>query len=155
MDVLIKINELKPELLFSEKTDDMTKLIEQINDTAKSFAFDVGKVKDRKEIASLAHKVARSKTALDELGKTHVATLKEKVKLVDAKRKIMRDELDVLKEEVRAPLTEFENREKVRVRAIKDKIIVLEGNVHHMQFGIAKYDASCQFRPVLNELCGW
>lgn len=44
-----------------------------------------------------------------------MAEWKEKSKVVDAERKRIRDTLDALKEEIRAPLTEWENREKARV----------------------------------------
>ena len=77
--------------------------------------------------ASLAYKVARSKTALDNVGKELVAELKEVPKKIDAERKRMRDLLDSWQAEVRKPLTEWEEAEAARVakheagiRAIKE-----------------------------------
>ena len=58
----------------------------------------------RKEVASLAYRVARAKTRLDDLGKDLVAELKELPKRIDAGRKEARDFFDALKDEVRAPL---------------------------------------------------
>ncbi|OCS62006.1 hypothetical protein BBZ50_02590 [Escherichia coli] len=51
-----------------------------------SFVPDITTAKGRKEIASLAYKVAQTKTYLDGLGKDLVAELKEIPKLIDANR---------------------------------------------------------------------
>lgn len=69
----------------------------------------------RQTIRSTAYKVAKSKTALDELGAKMVEDQKATVRAVDASRKKMRDQLDVLRDEIRKPLTEFERREEERV----------------------------------------
>ncbi|MDG9927451.1 MULTISPECIES: hypothetical protein [unclassified Pseudomonas] len=80
-----------------------------------SFVPDVSTRKGRDAIASIAHSVARSKTALDNVGKDLVAELKEVPKKIDAERKRMRDLLDGWKDEVRRPLTEWEEAEAARV----------------------------------------
>lgn len=81
----------------------------------ESFVPDTSTAKGRKEIASIAYKVAQSKTALDNVGKDLVAELKEVPKKIDAERKRMRDLLDSWKDEVRAPLTAWEAEEAARV----------------------------------------
>lgn len=81
----------------------------------EGFVPDVTTAKGRKEIASIAYKVAQSKTALDNVGKELVAELKAVPAKIDAERKRMRDLLDSWKDEVRAPLTEWENAEAARV----------------------------------------
>ncbi|WP_454695705.1 hypothetical protein [Achromobacter aegrifaciens] len=65
-------------------------------------------------IASLAYKVRKAKTALDDLGKDQVDRLKEIPKKIDAERKRMRDALDALADEVRLPLTEWQQAEEAR-----------------------------------------
>lgn len=87
---------------------------------------DMSKKKNRDAIASLAHKVARSKTYLDELGKKLTEDWAKKKKTVDSERKRVREALDALKEEVRKPLTDFENAEKARVQRHKDTIEALK-----------------------------
>lgn len=87
----------------------------QIKKEIDAFVPDVSTKKGRDAIASIAHKVARSKTALDNVGKELVAELKDIPRKVDAERKRMRDLLDQWKEEVRKPLTEWEEAEKARV----------------------------------------
>lgn len=78
--------------------------------------------KGRDAIASRAHKVGKAKVALDDIGKDLVAKLKDVPKKIDAERKRMRDLLDALKEEVRAPLTAWEQAEDDRVQRHKDAI---------------------------------
>lgn len=78
------------------------------------FKPDVSTKKGRDAIASIAHSVAKSKTYLDGIGKELVDKLKEQPKLVDAERKRIRDTLDAWKDEVRKPLTDWENAEEAR-----------------------------------------
>jgi hypothetical protein len=92
-------------------------ILEQITKAAKDFEADPTTEKGRKEIASMAYKVARSKTVLDDLGKDLVTDWKSKAKLVDEARKKSRDYLDALKDEVREPLTQWEIAEESRLKA--------------------------------------
>jgi len=96
--------------------------LQQIRAEIDSFVPDVSTKKGRDAIASIAHKVARSKTALDNVGKELVAELKEIPKKIDAERKRMRDTLDAWKDEVRAPLNEWEQAEADRVARHTDRI---------------------------------
>lgn len=73
--------------------------------------------KGRKEIASMAFKVAKTKTAIDAAGKLLNEEARAKINIVDAARRDIRDKLDALKDEVRRPLTEWEAREEARVDA--------------------------------------
>ena len=90
-------------------------LLEQITKAARSLVPDVSTVKGRKEIASTAFRIAKSKTHLDDCGKNLVADWKTKSKAVDAERKRMRDTLDALKSEVRKPLSDWEQAEQNRI----------------------------------------
>lgn len=87
----------------------------QIRAEIDGFTPDVSTKKGRDAIASIAHKVARSKTALDNIGKDLVAELKDIPKKIDAERKRMRDLLDSWQAEVRKPLTEWEEAEAARL----------------------------------------
>ncbi|HDT3626914.1 TPA: hypothetical protein RG719_002878 [Morganella morganii subsp. morganii] len=78
---------------------------------------DLSKAKNRDAIKSLAYKVTQSKTYIDKAGKVVVDELKELPKKVDASRKQCRDELDALSEEIRKPVTDWEDAEKARVAA--------------------------------------
>jgi len=96
--------------------------LQQIRAEIDAFVPDVSTKKGRDAIASIAHKVARSKTALDNVGKDLVAELKEIPKKIDAERKRMRDTLDAWKDEVRAPLNAWEQAEADRVARHTDRI---------------------------------
>jgi len=87
----------------------------KIREGIDAFVPDVSTRKGREAIASIAYKVARSKTALDNVGKELVAELKEIPKKIDAERKRMRDTLDAWQEEVRRPLNEWQAAEDARV----------------------------------------
>src|SRR5690606_31216135 len=99
--------------------------LQQIRAEIDSFVPDVSTKKGRDAIASIAHKVARSKTALDNVGKELVAELKEIPKKIDAERKRMRDTLDAWRDEVRAPLNEWEQAEADRVAKHEDRITMM------------------------------
>lgn len=86
------------------------------------FTPDVSTRKGRDAIASIAHSVARSKTALDNVGKELVAELKDVPKKIDAERKRMRDLLDSWKDEVRKPLDDWEAAEAARVNRLQGGI---------------------------------
>lgn len=94
----------------------------QIRAKIDGFTPDVSTKKGREAIASIAHNVARSKTALDSVGKDLVAELKAIPAKVDAERKRMRDLLDSWKDEVRKPLDEWQAAEDARIDAHKDSI---------------------------------
>lgn len=91
-----------------KSADQIEDILQKVEREVMSFVPDVTTAKGRKEIASLAYKVAQTKTYLDGLGKDLVAELKEIPKLIDANRKTVRDRLDELKEKARQPLTDYE-----------------------------------------------
>lgn len=68
----------------------------------------------RKAYASMAFKIARSKTAIDKVGQELVADLKQLPKTIDAERKRWRDQLDEWRDEARGPLNEWEAAEEAR-----------------------------------------
>ncbi|MCT0068561.1 cell envelope biogenesis protein TolA [Proteus mirabilis] len=92
----------------------------------KELDSDLSVAKNRKAFASLAYKVAQTKTYIDKEGKAVVDKLKELPKKVDASRKLFRDELDALSTDIRKPLTEWEEQEKAReeAEALKKQIEV-------------------------------
>lgn len=93
-------------------------ILQKIAAEARSFVADVNTPSGRKSIAAIAFKVAKTKTYLDGLGKDLVDGLKDLPKKVDANRKSVRDFLDELKDEVRRPLTEWE-QEQERIEAAR------------------------------------
>lgn len=110
--------------VFTE-SDKLDPLLAKITEKAKSLVPDTSTAKGRKEIASIAYQVARTKTYLDSLGKELVDDLKEVPKKIDASRKKTRDYLDALAAEVRKPLDDWES-EQERIAAEKKAIEAAE-----------------------------
>lgn len=100
-------------------------LLERVRREIDGFHADVSTDKGRKAIASMAYKVAKAKTYLDDAGKALADQQKEIPKKIDACRKRIRDTLDQWKDEVRAPLTEWETAEKNRIAGHKQNIELL------------------------------
>ena len=115
-DSLIPIESVNALEIF--KGENLDSLLAKVRQETATFVPDVSTDAGRKEIASLAYKVARSKTAIDDAGKELVAEWKKKSAEVDAARKKARDYLDALKIEVRQPLTDWEE-EQARIQAEK------------------------------------
>lgn len=93
-------------------------ILQKIASEARSFVPDVSTAGGRKNIASMAYKVAQTKTYLDGLGKDLVTEMKELPKKVDSSRKSVRDFLDALRDEIRKPLDDWEE-EQERIAAEK------------------------------------
>jgi hypothetical protein len=95
-------------------------IVQEAVDHVAGFKHDLSTGAGRKRTASLAAKVAKLKVRLDDMGKEVIADAKAKVKLVDASRKGMRDELDELKVQARKPLTDWEEEaERIKEEAVK------------------------------------
>lgn len=77
---------------------------------------DVSTAKGRQAIKSLAFKITRSKTAIDDAGKKLNEDKRAEINKVDAERRRIRDELDALAAEARKPLTDWETKEEERKR---------------------------------------
>lgn len=105
-------------------------LFDQIAAQARSVVPDLSTDKKRKEVASLAAKVSKTKVAFDNHGKT----LKEQYTVItnkiDADRKLFRDQCDALRDEIRQPLTDWENAEKYRVEKHKADIEKIQDFAH-------------------------
>ena len=93
-------------------------LLQQIEAEVQDAPTDTSTERARKEIASTAYKVSRSKVVIDDAGKALVAEWKKKSSEVDAGRKKARDTLDALRDKVRQPLTDYEN-EQARIEGEK------------------------------------
>lgn len=108
-----------------KSADQIEEILQKVEREVMSFVPDVTTAKGRKEIASLAYKVAQTKTYLDGLGKDLVAELKEVPKLIDANRKTVRDRLDALRDKARQPYTDWE-AEQERIKQEEEARIAAE-----------------------------
>lgn len=120
MNQLAIIEKMSPMEAYAPNNID--NILLKITEEVKAQALDVSTESGRKEVASLAYKIARSKTFLDDLGKKLGEEAQAKLNAINAERKKSRDYLDSLKEQVRKPLTEWEEMEKKRVSDLEKKI---------------------------------
>lgn len=113
-------------------------LIEQIRAKVAGTVYDMATAKGRDECRSDAAKVAKSKTAIERMGKALSAEYKEIPKKIDAERKRAFDALEALQKQVRQPLTEWEEAEEARIALLKADIQGIADQVD----GIAEMDAA-------------
>lgn len=128
MNALVTIETLTPATVFVP--GGVETIVSKLETEVRSIKTDISTDAGRKEIASIAYKVARSKTALDDMGKSLVADIKAQAGKIDADRRIIRDRLDALKDEVRKPLTDWEDAEKNRVAGHEQALAAMTQLLH-------------------------
>ena len=121
---LKKIDSLTAADLFQNDTSE--KLIAEIRAEALSLVPDISTDAGRKQIIAQAAKVAKTKVAIEKVGKALVDPMKKAAKVIDQERKLYKDELDALRDEVREPVTNWEREQDAIKQAIKQRIFELE-----------------------------
>ncbi|MCM7867139.1 hypothetical protein M8S81_07690 [Enterobacter hormaechei] len=150
---LVVIEKQNAMAVFTTK-EQLDPIIEAIEKEARSLVPDVSTRKGRDAIASMAHKVARSKTYIDNAGKDLVAELKALPKQIDESRRIVRERLEALKDEVRRPLTEWEaEQERIKAKEAMNALHAeaLEMNIKFDQELAAKFEADHEMALLMNE----
>ncbi|EPN1310559.1 TPA: hypothetical protein ACF3IY_002505 [Enterobacter kobei] len=121
----LTIIEIAPELAPSIYVENgLDKFLEQIREGVNEVP-DLSTAKGRARIASLAAQVSRSKTAVEKPGRDYLKRLKEQPKVVEAELRRFVTECDQLRDEVRRPLTEWEDAEKARTEALQQRLVDL------------------------------
>ena len=150
---LVVIEKQNAMAVFTTK-EQLDPIIEAIEKEARSLVPDVSTRKGRDAIASMAHKVARSKTYIDNAGKDLVAELKALPKQIDESRRIVRERLEALKDEVRRPLTEWEaEQERIKAEEAMNALHAeaLEMNIKFDQELAAKFEADHEMALLMND----
>lgn len=106
-----------------EKFDD---LIGTIKAEVAAHSYDLTTKKGRDAIKSLAYKVTRTKTALDEAGKELNAGKRAEINAVDEVRRKVREDLDTLAADARKPLDEWEQAEGDRQTKIAVTMLFID-----------------------------
>jgi len=122
--ILDQPRQIQPQDIFL--AENMDALLKEISIQAKSIVLDATTEKGRKEIASWAFKIAKTKTAIDSAGKSLTEDWQRQTKAVNAVRSKAWDFLENLQREVRKPLDDFENMEQMRIRQRQNRIIQIE-----------------------------
>ncbi len=92
----------------------------------KDAPVDLSTVKGRKAVASLAHKISRTKTGLENAANSLTKEQKDMVKVVVAERQEMSETLDKLRDKAREPLNKWEAQEAARVEILKGALEYLQ-----------------------------
>lgn len=115
MGFLVQVETIKTDVVFAADAP-IQQMLAEAKAAAEAMVGDatVDTAAGREAIKSAAYQVARTKTAVDDLGKDLVADVKKQVAAIDARRKVWRDEMDKLRDAVRKPLTDYETAEQRR-----------------------------------------
>jgi hypothetical protein len=111
---LATINITNPLQIFSTPKG-LDDVIDKIEKEVKSIDRDISTHAGRENIRSIAFKLAKTKNALDKMGKELTEEQRKVVDAVNAERKRAWDRMEALQHEIRQPLTDWENAEKDRV----------------------------------------
>ncbi|WP_279141313.1 hypothetical protein [Sphingomonas paucimobilis] len=112
-------------LIDAGKRDD---LFAHILREVEAFEPDLTTAKGRDAIKSFAFKITRTKTAIDAAGKQLNEEARARINVVDAARRDARDKLDKLADQVRRPLTEWEEAEKARLARCREIIDAIKAD---------------------------
>lgn len=158
-----------PEQLFLHD-ENFVPMLEQVKKIARGLVADVHTKEGIAARKSLNRKLAGLKNAIEDEGKKVAAALKAKPKIVDATRKRVKDTLEMLQEEVMAPIKAIEARqaeiEEIRcipgsaigcpIEGIKQYIAMLDEHVHDEDYWdesyTAAFDAINESRRQLNDM---
>lgn len=111
--LVLAVNE-KPSIVLLDP-DRRDKFLEAVKGEVSAHVPDLTTAKGRDAIKSLAFKVTKTKTAIDNAGKQLKEDAQKTVQTVDAARRAIREELEALSIQARQPLTDWEVREEIRV----------------------------------------
>lgn len=100
-------------------------IFSKIEDVVKGHVPDLSTKAGREQIASIAYKVARTKTTLVKEGKKLTEGWRNQTKLVNEACNKIEERLDRLRDQARRPLTEWEIAEEARVTGLKEKLAAL------------------------------
>ena len=95
---------------------------QQIRNQVLSEVPDLSTKKGIARIKSLAAMVSSSKVAIEKPGREYLKQLKEMPKVIEAELRDWNQKMDSLRDEVRKPVTELEEKEKARIAALDQRL---------------------------------
>lgn len=116
---LAPIVEANPALVLLEP-EKFDRFYEEVAREVRAHVPDLSTPAGRKAVASLAFKVTKTKTAIDDARKQLTEEARAQIKKVDEQGKVIRDRLDALRDEARKPLTDWEAAEEARAVRAKE-----------------------------------
>ena len=144
-DLIVSLPAVPNVATFTDEAE-FDKLYDAILQKVKEHVPDTSTKKGRDEIKSLAFKIARTKTTLDQQGKDLTEEWRDNTKKVNETRNKIKARLEELQASVRKPVDDWEDAEETRVQALKDRFAALDAG---------RADANCsseQIATVLAEI---
>lgn len=124
-DLIISLPSVPNVATFTDEAE-FDKLYDAILKKVEEHKPDTSTKKGRDEIKSLAHKIARTKTTLDNQGKSLTEEWRKNIGNVNDTRNKIKDRLEKLQASVRKPVDDWEDAEEARVEALKDRLLTLD-----------------------------
>jgi len=148
-EIIILDKVIVPAILFGGKSEDGKDPLEDLlvkfegharDQLADIETYNITTPKGRKEIASLAYQAGRTKNTLDTMGKDLNEERRKAITAVNEDRNRATARLQALQDEIRKPLTDFEDAEKERVAAHEE--------AHALLTTLGKFD----FTPTVSDI---
>ncbi|KII11332.1 phage-like protein [Phaeobacter sp. S60] len=107
-----------------KKQDGLGDMLSKLEAAARKEAEgkDVSTRKGRDALKSIAHKVSQSKVELDKQGLALTEEARKEIEAVNAGRKLAKDRLEALRDEIKKPALDWEAAEAKRVQALTDRL---------------------------------
>jgi hypothetical protein len=115
-------------------------IIAKIKEQVKSEHFDASTEDGRKRIGSVAKKIGSAKVTLQNMALELTEDWRQKTAAVNAEKKRMTEELDALRDEVKAPLDEFKAREARRIEAHEQRLEAMKNTANFEGFAAPSSD---------------
>lgn len=112
----MSIIDIKNPIEVFSKENGLDPIIDKIESDAKSIDRDISTHQGRDNIRAIAFKIAKSKTAIDKMGKDLTEEQRIQINAVNKERSRAWDRMERLQDEIRKPLTDWEDAEKDRVQ---------------------------------------
>lgn len=109
-----------------EGGDYLTSFIQRVRDEVGNEVPDLATKKGRARVASLAAQVSKAKAAVEKPGRDYLRDIKAKVKPIEENIREFVRAMDDLRDQVRKPLTDWEEAEKARVAEQQFKLAKLK-----------------------------
>lgn len=127
-------------------------VIERIKEQVRSEQFDVSTEDGRRRIGSVAKKIGSAKVTLQNMAMELTEDWRKKTKAVNDEKRRMTEELDALRDEVKAPLDEFKAREAARIENHELRLEAMKNTANFEGFAAPDSDELKEAIEVLGKL---
>jgi hypothetical protein len=124
VELLEKTRKINLQKLFTE--EGMNEIISAIKAEVKDFKADIATKEGRAEIVSMAFKIAKCKAPIENLASELKEDSRKLIDGVNAQWNRYKKEMDTLRDEIRKPVDEIEEKEAAQLKAKQDQLGFLE-----------------------------